>query len=87
MLTHQLRPRVRRLFEAFRLTIHYDKRTNSARCRVIICADNLDATAATAETAMSPTVRDGGASFPMCAVPPAGFEPATPALGERCSIP
>lgn len=23
----------------------------------------------------------------MCLVPPAGFEPATPALGERCSIP
>ncbi len=23
----------------------------------------------------------------LLAVPPAGFEPATPALGERCSIP
>ena len=29
---------------------------------------------------------DGGRA-PLLFVPPAGFEPATPALGERCSIP
>ena len=28
-----------------------------------------------------------GPRAPLLFVPPAGFEPATPALGERCSIP
>jgi hypothetical protein len=40
------------MFEAFRLQIQYDRRTNTARCRVTLTGDTIDATARTATTAM-----------------------------------
>ena len=57
----------RRMFEAHRLTVHYDKRTHSVRCRVVLSSDTIDATARTADEAMR-AGRAGGRSFPICAV-------------------
>ncbi|MBI0293191.1 transposase [Streptomyces sp. PRKS01-29] len=60
----------RRMFEAFRLKIHYDKRTSSARCQVVLTSDTIDATARIATEAMR-AGRTDGISFPICVVPPA----------------
>lgn len=38
-------PTLRRLFEAFRLQIHYDKRTNTATCHLTLTAETLPAVA------------------------------------------
>ncbi len=75
----------RRMFEAFRLQIRYDKATNKAHCRVILCADTITATARTAEHAMH-AAQTSAASFPICVVPPAGLEPAAKCLEGTCSI-
>ncbi|RBM14125.1 hypothetical protein DEH69_18875 [Streptomyces sp. PT12] len=68
----------RRVFEAFRLQIRYDKVTTTAHCRVILCADTIAATAQTAQDAMS-VGRPGAVSLPLCVVPPAGL----PTEGRR----
>ncbi len=81
---------LRRLFDAFRLEIHYDKPTNTATCRATITSDTLCAIRQVAGTALKIGRHEERATpkeLPICDVPPAGFEPAAPALGERCSIP
>jgi site-specific DNA recombinase len=81
---------LRRLFDAFRLEIYYDKPTNTATCKVTITRDTLEAVRQAASAALTIKGNDGWATpmeLPICDVPPAGFEPAAPALGERCSIP
>ena len=63
---------VRALFDALRLEIHYDRATNTARCRTVIAGEALpslvDATRQAAE----------GQGVPFCDVPPTGFEPVLP---------
>jgi hypothetical protein len=89
---------LRRLFEAFRLQVHYDKRTNIATCWITLTGETLPAVrhladsdtvkplrSAGNDTADSPA--DQATSVPICCVPPAGFEPATYRLGGGCSIP
>jgi site-specific DNA recombinase len=65
-------------FEAFRLEIHYDKRTNVATCRVTIAADAITAQRHTANQAINVQTGagDSPSPVPICVAPPAGFEPA-----------
>ncbi|MEU3962941.1 recombinase family protein [Streptomyces buecherae] len=69
----------RRMFEAFRLQIRFDKRANSAHCRVVLAADTVDATARIAAEAME-AGRSDGAPLPVYVAPPAGLEPAAKRL-------
>ncbi|TQM05982.1 DNA invertase Pin-like site-specific DNA recombinase [Pseudonocardia kunmingensis] len=88
----------RDLFEALRLEIHYNKLANQARCRITLSGTTVAAARKAADRTVSathpapadpdpPGEPDNADSVPILVVPPAGFEPATPALGERCSIP
>lgn len=88
----------RELFEALRLEIHYDKTTNRARCRITLAGTTLTAARSAADRTAAvsrgkaadpepPEHSDNAGSGPILVVPPAGFEPATHGLGNRCSIP
>lgn len=88
----------RQLFDAFRLEVRYNKIQHSARFRVTITGQALGIVNRVAHRAIGradntarpgdgPDGHDTTHVVPMHMVPPAGFEPATPALGERCSIP
>ncbi|MGH2654816.1 MAG: hypothetical protein ACRDHV_10780, partial [Actinomycetota bacterium] len=72
--------RLRRMFEYFRLRVSYEKSTNVAHVRVSISEDTVEQVLADGAV-----LGDGGGEGTNCAapcVPPAGFEPATPGLGN-----
>jgi site-specific DNA recombinase len=75
-----------RLFEAFRLQVFYDKDTHTATCTITIAGESLHAVQQAARKTIKNRQDEGPATvaqLPICAVPPAGFEPAAPALGEQ----
>ncbi len=75
----------RRMFEAFRLQLHYDERTHSVRCQVTLTSETIDG-AAWAAGAARRAVRPDENAVPICVVPPAGLEPAAKRLEGACSI-
>ncbi|WP_407921529.1 recombinase family protein [Actinomadura soli] len=70
----------RKLFEAFRLQIRYDWRTNVADCRITLTASTIQAQERAAQEALTATQTPpgDGTPAPMLVVPPTGFEPALP---------
>lgn len=60
----------RNLFDAFRLEVHFDKRTGTARCQVTLTADSLP----TLVNATGQLTTDQDA-LTICSVPPVGVEP------------
>ncbi len=77
----------RQLFESLRLEILYDYNTRTATCRVTLLGDTIDAVSRTThEAVVIPLQKQKGPAMEMsdlpsgtvCAVPPAGFEPALP---------
>jgi site-specific DNA recombinase len=102
-LEHLPEDLTRRLFELLRLEIRYDRNTNQARYRITLGADTIHAAHDTAQQAVvlpfarpthgnrsrtdGTTDTSGQPPVPILVVPPAGFEPATPGLGVRRSIP
>ena len=98
----------RRLFEALRLELRYDKTSNQLKCTATLTGPTVAAARQAAGDAVvlqfdrekrlaqrdsknenrnEGDVMSNDTPVPILGVPPAGFEPATPALGERCSIP
>ncbi len=77
----------RRLFEALRLEIHYDRRTNLATCRVTLTGETVEALARTTREAVPRATDEAAersatwASF--CVVPPAGAVNKGWSLGTR----
>ena len=60
----------RALFDAFRLEVHFDKRTGTARCQVTLTADSLPAlVGATGQLGADQE------TLTFCSVPPVGVEP------------
>ncbi len=83
---------LRPLFDAFRLEALVDKtRGGRADVSVTLLPETVDSVQAVAGRAL--TSVDSGSALdraefsPVCLAAPAGFEPATPALGEPCSVP
>ncbi|WP_199537143.1 recombinase family protein [Spongiactinospora gelatinilytica] len=64
---------LRRLFDAFRLEIHFDKPTNTATCRVTITGDTLQAIRQVTATALQRVEEGAAEELPICAVPPARY--------------
>ncbi|MFI0423556.1 hypothetical protein [Spongiactinospora sp. 9N601] len=62
---------LRRLFDAFRLEIHFDKPTSPATCKVTITGDTLQATRQVTATALQRVEEGAAEELPICAVPPA----------------
>lgn len=90
----------RQLFKAFCLEIRYNKIHHRARYRITLTEHGVRSVNGIARELSGSTTsisvlsdgdvakpETGNIAVPMCVVPSAGFEPATPALGERCSIP
>jgi site-specific DNA recombinase len=93
---------LRHLFEAFRLEVHYDRRTNIATCRISLTGETIPAVQAVAQAAIGGSARTADAgddvdtvtratagqrrSLWMRSVPPAGLEPAAKCLEGTCSI-
>lgn len=73
---------LRRLFEAFRLELTYDKWANHVHIRVTLAAESLDESVRAAQRVADPGEGsemkrwEPSKSVPICEVPPAGFEPA-----------
>lgn len=65
----------RKLFEAFRLQIRYDWRTNTADCRITLTAATIQAQQRAAQEALTTPQPDPGdrAPAPMLCVPPRGY--------------
>lgn len=84
---------LRHLFEAFRLQLRYNKRTNTATCQVTLLPETLPELRHVAQRLLRQTQQKqedddaDAAAVPICVAPPAGFEPATPDLGGPRSIP
>ena len=76
----------RRMFEAFRLQLHYDKRTNSVRCQVTLASETIGSVARAAGDALRTGHHTDENAVPICVVPPAGLEPAAKRLEGACSI-
>ncbi len=82
---------LRPLFDAFRMEARIDKTRGRADISVTLLPETVDSVQAVAERALTGT--DSGSALdraefsPVCLAAPAGFEPATPALGEPCSVP
>lgn len=90
----------RRLFEALRLEIHYNKATNTVTYRVTLIGETIPTLQQATDGVVAPTrppndtpttsaapTTNTATTVPICVVPPAGFEPATLRLGGGCSIP
>ncbi|WP_269859381.1 hypothetical protein [Streptomyces sp. RPT161] len=69
------------MIEAFRLQMHYDKRANRVRCRVVLAGDTVDATARIASEALR-AGRSDGSSVPICVVHPTSHNAKTDVLIE-----
>ncbi|MEV5413165.1 recombinase family protein [Thermopolyspora sp. NPDC052614] len=67
---------LRRLFEAFRLRVVYDKDTNIATCTITIARESLHAVQQAAQQTLNGGKEEMTAALaqlPFCAVPPAGY--------------
>ncbi|MBO2454363.1 recombinase family protein [Actinomadura barringtoniae] len=72
----------RKLFEAFRLQIRYDRRTDEAECQITLAAAAIRAQQRAAQEALAieDSGRDDHSSAPMLCVPPRGYSPAEAAV-------
>ena len=73
---------MRHLFEAFRLEVWYDRRLNTATCRVTVAGDLIAGQRQAAERVLQHPPDGEGFHVPICVVPPEGLEPPTRGLGK-----
>jgi len=76
-------PILRHLFEAFRPEVCYDRRLNTATCRVTVAAESIQGLRQAAERVLQHPPDGAGSPVPICLVPPEGLEPPTRGLGIR----
>ncbi|HKF19486.1 MAG TPA: zinc ribbon domain-containing protein [Candidatus Dormibacteraeota bacterium] len=85
-LAMALEPILRHLFEAFRLEVCYDRRLNTATCRVTVAAESIARLRQAAERVLQHPPDGAGSHVPICVVPPEGLEPPTRGLGIRRQV-
>ncbi|GAA2036675.1 hypothetical protein GCM10009800_23220 [Nocardiopsis rhodophaea] len=79
---------LRPLFEAFRLQVAVNKAEEKVDVGVVLLPETVnDVRVITDQVVSCAEPRDGSDPLTVCMAAPAGFEPATPTLGEWCSVP